>query len=162
MQMHFRTAIAAGALVLAPALALAAEPMLVKIDGQVVPIEGHTHVIQTAAGPAHVSTWSWHSPNGSGMIEVQSSTGGAPPAWALQQMRDMQSQMLLMQQQIQQIQHASLNQMLVVPQPLTVLFVPSVPMFEAVPASTPDTVHPATPLHRISPSPIPQTPGVKA
>jgi len=60
--MQIRTAIAASALVFAPALALAAEPLLVHIDGQVIPAPGQTSSIQTASGPMHVSTWSWHSP----------------------------------------------------------------------------------------------------
>ena len=154
-----RTAIAVGALMLAPALALAAEPLLVHVNGQVVPVEGQTHVIQTAAGPAHVSTWSWHSPNGSERIEMQTSTGGAPPTWALQQMREMQSQMQIMQAQMQQLQQATFSQPFALPQPFTVMFAPPVWMLQGTPGIV---LHTAMPLRQISPFYLPDTAGVKA
>lgn len=156
--MPIRTAIAAGALVFAPALALAAEPLLVHIDGKVIPAQGQTSIIQTATGPMHVSTWSWHSPNGNGSIEVQTSTGGAPPTWALQQMRALQSQMLVVQSQMQQLEQATWNQSLALPEPLTVLFAPPVWILQG----TPGTEHTATLLHWISPFYLPHAPHAKA
>lgn len=155
--MLIRTAIAAGALVFAPALALAAEPLLAHIDGQAVPGQEQTSIIQTAAGPVHVSTWSWHSPNGNESIEMQSSTGGAPPTWAPQQMRALQSEMLIMQSQMQQLERATWNPSFALPEPLTVLFAPPVWILQG----TPGTEHAATPLHRISPFYLPHASGVK-
>lgn len=111
--MRFRSYMAAGALALMPVLALAgqaatapaAQPMFVNVNGQAVPVKAETRVVQTAAGPMKVSTWSWHSPNGSASFEMQTSTGGMPPAAALRQiqaaelqMRAAQAQMVAMQQ----------------------------------------------------------------
>src|SRR5690348_10826229 len=99
--MKVRSYMAAGALALIPVFALAgqasvppaAQPLFVNVNGQAVPVKAQTRVVQTAAGPMKVSTWSWHSPHGGGSFEVQTSTGGMPPALALQQMRAMQYQM---------------------------------------------------------------------
>lgn len=107
--MRFRSYLAAGALVLAPVLALAAgqtaaQPMLVSINGQTVPVKAQTQVIQTASGPMKVSTWSWHSPKGGASFEMQTSTGGVPPAMALKQIQAMQDQMRVMQVNMMQMQ----------------------------------------------------------
>ncbi|HEY4296648.1 MAG TPA: hypothetical protein VGM85_09255 [Paraburkholderia sp.] len=120
--MRIRTAIAAAALVVAPAVALAAQPLFVNVNGHIVPARGETRVVQTAAGPVKVSTWSWHSPNGASSIVVQSSNGGAPPDWALAQMRAMNAQMQAMQMQMQQLQHAAFNGTFALPAPMPVLF----------------------------------------
>jgi len=120
--MRFRTAIAAAALVIAPTVALAAQPLFVNVNGHVVPARSETHVIRTAAGPMKVSTWSWHSPNGAGSIVVQSSSGGPPPAWALAQMRAISAQMQAMQVQMQQLQHATFDDAFTLPAPMQVLF----------------------------------------
>lgn len=120
--MRFRTAIAAAALVIAPAVALAAQPLFVNVNGQVVPAESQTRVIQTAAGPMKVSTWSWHSPHGAGSIVVQSSRGGPPPEWALTQMRAMNAQIQAMQIQMGQLQHAAFDGAFALPAPMQVLF----------------------------------------
>jgi|GEM_PF-752869 len=124
--MRLRSYLALGALALVPVLALAgeasaqtsaqraAQPMFVNVDGQAVPVKAETHVFQTSAGPMKVSTWSWHSPHGSASFEMQTSTGGAPPAFALRQMQAaqlqmaaMQQQMMAMQQQMMTLQHAA-------------------------------------------------------
>jgi len=120
--MRFRTAIAAAALVSAPVVTLAAQPLFVDVDGQVVPARSETRLIQTAAGPVKVSTWSWHSPNGASSIVVQSSNSGAPPAWALAQMRAMNAQMQAMQIQMRQLQHAAFDGTFALPAPMPVLF----------------------------------------
>lgn len=119
--MRFRTAIAAAALVIAPAVALAAQPLFVNVDGHMVPAQGETRVVQTSAGPVKVSTWSWHSPNGASRVVVQSSNGGPPPDWALAQMRAMNAQMQAMQIQMQQFQQAAFNGSLAMPAPMPVL-----------------------------------------
>jgi len=121
-EMRFRTAIAAAALVIAPAVALAAQPLFVNVDGHVVPAKSETRVIQTAAGPVKVSTWSWHSPNGASSIVMQSSNGGTPPDWALAQMRAMNAQIQAMQIQMQQLQHAAFDGAFALPAPMPVLF----------------------------------------
>ncbi|WP_027794743.1 hypothetical protein [Paraburkholderia acidipaludis] len=127
--MRFRTVFTAGAIALAPALALADQPVMVRVNGQVIPVQQSTHIVQTSAGPARVSTWSWHSPDGHANVQMMSSTGGAPPEWALRQMQAMQSQMQLMQTQmrmaqaqIMQLQQAALTGGTVIPAPLPVMF----------------------------------------
>jgi len=120
--MRIRTAIAAAALVVAPAVALAAQPLFVNVNGHVMPAQSETRVVQTAAGPMTVSTWSWHSPNGASSIVVQSSNGGAPPAWALAQMRAIDAQMQAMQAQMQQLQYAAFAGPLALPAPMPALF----------------------------------------
>ena len=139
--MRFRSYVAAGAVALLPALALAgqtdaqsaAQPMFISVNGQSVPVKAQTRVVQTAAGPMKVSTWSWHSPQGSANFEMQTSTGGVPPEVALRQMQAMQYQMraaqlqmVAMQQQMQRqmiaLQHAALTREFVVPAPRTVVF----------------------------------------
>lgn len=119
--MRFRTAIAAAALVIVPAVALAAQPLFVNVDGHAVPAQGETHVVQTSAGPVKVSTWSWHSPSGASRVMVQSSNGGPPPEWAVAQMREMNAQMQAMQIQMQQFQQAAFNGSLAMPGPTPVL-----------------------------------------
>lgn len=148
--MRFRTAIAAAALVIAPAVTLAAQPLFVNIDGHAVQAKSETHVIQTADGPVKVSTWSWHSPNGASSIVVQSSNGGAPPAWALAQMRAMNAQMQAMQIQMQQLQHAAFDGAFALPAPMPVLFaihawaVPG-PVIVVAPGPAPAPSTPAAP-----------------
>ena len=88
--------LAAGACI--PAIALAAQPLLVHFDGRNLPMHETTQVERTAAGPVQVRTWTWRSPQGNDTIMVQRSNGAtALPAWALQQMRAMQAQMQQMQ-----------------------------------------------------------------
>jgi hypothetical protein len=154
--MRFRTAMAAAALVLAPALALAAQPLFVNVDGHLVPAQGETHVIQTSAGPVKVSTWSWHSPNGASSIQVLSSHGGPPPAWVQQQMRAMTLQMQAMQVQMQQLQQAAFNGGFAMPAPVPVLF--AVPVW-AVPGPV-IVVDPARAPAAPAVAP-PRAPGVK-
>ncbi|WP_261543727.1 hypothetical protein [Burkholderia multivorans] len=135
--MRFRSYMAAGALALMPVLALAgqaatapaAQPMFVNVNGQAVPVKAETRVVQTAAGPMKVSTWSWHSPNGSASFEMQTSTGGMPPAAALRQiqaaelqMRAAQAQMIAMQQQMMALQHVALANAFAMPMPQPVAF----------------------------------------
>jgi hypothetical protein len=143
--MRFRTAFTAGALALAPALALADQPVTVRVNGQVIPVQESTHIVQTAAGPARVSTWSWHSPDGHANVQMMSSTGGAPPEWAQQQMQAMQTQMRLMQAQIAHMQQAAMMGTPVIPAPLAVMFAtpawtvsgPPVFVVEPAPAKAP-------------------------
>ena len=154
--MRFRTAIAAAALVIAPAVTLAAQPLFVNVNGHVVPANSETRIIQTAAGPVKVSTWSWHSPNGASRIVVQSSNGGAPPDWALAQMRAMNAQVQAMQIQMQQLQHAAFNGALAQPAPMPVLFAVPVwaaprPVIIVEPSRAPVPPAPSTP---------PRAPGV--
>jgi hypothetical protein len=123
--MRIRTAIAAAALAIAPAVALAAQPLFFNVDGHVVTAKTETRVIQTTAGPMKVSTWSWHGPGG-GSVIVRSSYGGAPPDWALAQMRAIDAQVRAMQVQLQQLQNVAVSGALTLPAPMPVLFaVPS-------------------------------------
>jgi len=153
---------AVAALALAPAVALAAQPLFVSVGGHVVPAQGETHVVQTSAGPMKVSTWSWHGPGGTGTLQVQTSRGGPPPAWALQQMRDMTLQMSAMQAQMRQLQQAAFSGAPVIPAPMAVMFampqwaVPAMPSSSSIPvifvepgrapaAAVPKAVHTSAP-----------------
>ncbi|QVN14639.1 MULTISPECIES: hypothetical protein [unclassified Burkholderia] len=136
--MRFRSYMAAGALALVPVFALAgqagaaaaAQPMLVNVDGQAVPVKAETRVVQTAVGPMKVSTWRWRSPQGGASFEMQtSSSGGVPPAAALRQiqaaqyrMQAAQAQMVAMQQQMMALQHIALANAFAMPMPQPVGF----------------------------------------
>lgn len=164
--MHLRTALFAGAFALAPVFALAAppapsqpvaaQPLMVRFDGRLVPAQGSTHIVQTAAGPARVSTWHWQSPNGDASFVVQTSTGGAPPAWALQQMQAMQAQFGMMQAQMRQLEQAALIQPFTLPGPLSVVFAPGW-VFNGMP----DVVTVVAPSHGKSATPLPHAPTLK-
>lgn len=178
--MRLRSYLALGALALVPVLALAgeastqmnaqqaAQPMFVNVDGHAVPVKAQTHVVQTAAGPMKVSTWSWHSPHGGASFEMQTSTGGVPPAFAMRQMQAaqmqmvaMQQQMMAMQQQMTMLQHAAFAGGFAVPAPQHVVF--AVPLW-----AMPDPVvivEPAqrAPVPAVAPATPPaRSPGIKA
>lgn len=157
--MRFRSYMAAGALALIPVLAVAgrpsaqtaAQPMFVNVNGQAVPVKAETHVVQTAAGPMKVSTWSWHSPQGGASFEMQSSTGDMPPALAMQQVRAMQyqmrmaqAQMMAMQQQMLALQQAAFTSTFAVPSQRTVVF--AAPMW-----AMPEPVVVVVPAQRAAP-----------
>ncbi len=154
--MRFRTAIAAAALAIAPAVTLAAQPLFININGHDVPAKSETRIIQTAAGPMKVSTWSWRSPNGTRSIVVQSTNGGAPPEWALAQMRAMDAQMQAMQVQMRQLQRVAFDGQFdgafALPAPMPVLFaVPAWaapgPVIVVEPSRAPAPAAPAAPSH---------------
>ncbi|MBU9190543.1 hypothetical protein [Burkholderia gladioli] len=112
--MRLHSAIMAGALVLAPVLAFAAQPVFVQVDGRTVAAQETSRIVQTADGPAHVKTWSWHSPNGEASFVMQSSTGGMPPADLRRMQARMQMQMVqmaAMQARMQALQQAALGGM---------------------------------------------------
>lgn len=170
--MRFRSYMAAGALALIPVFGLetqasaesAAQPMFVNVNGQAVPVKAETRVVQTAAGPMKVSTWSWHSPQGGASFEVQSSTGGVPPALALQQMRAMQYQMraaqvqmMAMQQQMLALQQAAFAGTFAMPAQRAVVF--AAPMW-----TMPEPVVVVVPAQRaVPPAMAPAKPaGIKA
>lgn len=166
--MRFRTVFTAGALALAPALALADQPVMMRVNGQLVPVQASTHIVQTAAGPARVSTWSWHSPDGGANVEMTSSTGGAPPDWALHQMQAMQQQMQIMQTQMRMaeaqivhLQQAALAGGTVVPAPLPAMFatpgwaVSGGPVLVVVPSGSRAAVSPAVSPAPAAPAPSP-------
>jgi hypothetical protein len=160
--MRFRTAIAAAVLGIAPVVALAAQPLFVNVDGQAVPAKTESRVIQTAAGPVKVKTWSWHSPNGAGSIVVQSSSGGVPPDWALAQMRAIDAQMQAMQVQMQQLQQAAFDEPFAMPAPMPVLFaVPAwaapAPVIVVDPGRGPAQTAPVAPVAPVAPQ---RSPGV--
>jgi hypothetical protein len=174
--MRLRSYIAAGAVALLPALALAgqtdaqsaAQPMFISVNGQSVPVKAETRVVQTASGPMKVSTWSWHSLQGSANFAMRTSTGGVPPEFALRQMQAMQyqmraaqAQMVAMQQQMQRqmmaLQHAAFTGEVVAPAPRTVVF--------AVPFGVmPNPVIIVNPTQRVTPptttAPV-KSPGIK-
>jgi hypothetical protein len=82
-----------------PALALAAQPVLIRVDGHKVPMHEVMQVMHTAAGPVYVRTWSWRGPHGTATFQVSESRGARPavPAWAMAQMGALQAQMRLIE-----------------------------------------------------------------
>ena len=92
-----------------PALALAAQPMFIRVGSHTVPLREVVQVVHTAAGPVQVHTWRWRGANGGGVVEVSETRGaGAPmPAWVMAQFRALQAQM----QQMRLIQAALSEQM---------------------------------------------------
>ena len=170
--MQFRSYMAAGALALIPVLALAgqpsapsaAQPMFINVNGQAVPVKAETHVVQTAAGPMKVSTWSWHSPQGGASFEMQTSTGGMPPAAALRQMQAIdyqmhmaQAQMMAMQQQMLALRRAAFTGTFAAPAQQAVVF--AAPMW-----AMPEPVVVVVPTQRVAPPAVaPAKPaGIKA
>ncbi|MBP0606243.1 MULTISPECIES: hypothetical protein [Burkholderia] len=168
--MRFRSYMAAGALALVPVFALAgqagaaatAQPMLVNVDGQAVPVKAETRVVQTAVGPMKVSTWRWRSPQGGASFEMQtSSSGGMPPAAALRQiqaaqyrMQAAQAQMVAMQQQMMALQHIALANAFAMPMPQPVEF--------AIPAwAAPQPVLVIAPARPPMPSAAPAAPAAR-
>ena len=105
--MRLRTAILAGALASAPVFAAAQPPWLLRIDGHVVRGQATTRTVSTADGVQHIRTWSWQDPHGDARVVVQTTRGGPPPAWALQQLRVMRTQFALMQTQMRQLEQAA-------------------------------------------------------
>ncbi|WP_175691303.1 hypothetical protein [Burkholderia anthina] len=165
--MRFRSYMTVGALALMPVLALAgqaatapaAQPMFVNVDGHAVPVKAETHVVRTAAGPMKVSTWSWHSPHGGASFEMQTSTGGMPPAAALQQMQAAQAQMAAMQQQMMVLQHVAFGDAFALPMPQPVGF--AMPLW-AMPEPVVVIVPAQPPTQSIAPAPAARGPAIKA
>ena len=103
-----------------PTLALAAQPMLIRVEGRTVPLREVVQVMHTAAGPVRVRTWSWRGPTGAATFQVTESRGAsaAVPTWALEQMRAMQAQM----QQMRLIEAALVQPALMQSLPIPALF----------------------------------------
>lgn len=103
-----------------PALALAAQPVFIRVDGHTVPMREFVQVVNTTAGPVRVRTWSWRGPNGAATFQVSESrsAGAAMPSWALAQMRAMQAQM----QQMRLIEAALAQPLLTPALPVPALF----------------------------------------
>ena len=158
--MRFRSYMALGALALMPVLALAgqaatapaAQPVFVDVDGHAVPVKAETHVVRTALGPMKVSSWSWHSPHDGASFEMQTSSGGMPPAAALRQMQAAHAQMAAMQQQMMVLQHVALANALAMPMPQPVGF--AMPMW-AMPEPVVVIVPAQPPTRSIAPAPAP-------
>ncbi|ACR30770.1 hypothetical protein [Burkholderia glumae] len=180
--MRLHAAILAGAFALAPALAMASDPVFVQIDGKPVAARETSRIVQTAAGPAHVKTWSWQSPDGGASFVMQTSTseGVGPsassmsPAMMRQVQARMQSQMRAqmaematlqarMQMQMQALQQAAFGGMpgfaggpfdaMFVGPPVVVMQAPR-PVLYLVPVAPPvGTVAPARPPAPAMPAP---------
>ncbi len=78
-----------------PVLALAAQPMFIRVGSRTVPLREVVQVVRTAAGPIRVHTWRWRGPNGAAMVQVsETRSAGAPmPPWVLAQFDALQAQM---------------------------------------------------------------------
>ena len=129
-----------------PALALAGQPMLVRVDGQTLPMREVVQVMHTAAGPVRVRTWTWHGPGGMATLQVSESRDAGPAvpaAWAIARMRAMQAQMRLLE--------AMLARPLPMPAPRAVAFGP--PLLEFLPGQAPVTVRFLQPMIPLRPQP---------
>ncbi|MGC9163079.1 MAG: hypothetical protein ACP5F9_05975 [Thiomonas sp.] len=160
MRLSFKPLIAALALAV-PGLALAAQPLAVRVDGHDMPMSETVQTVHTAAGPAQIRTWTWQSPHGHARVVIQQTEGQLPPALALQQLRAVEMPLLQAQQAMARMT-ALMNAQLqaafgplstlpvMLPQPLwapqsvlpaTVIIVPA----PALPTQHPTPPHPATP-----------------
>ena len=130
-----------------PALALAAQPLLIRVSGQKVPMREVVQVMHTAAGPVYIHTWSWTGPRGAATVQVSESRGARPamPAWAMAQMRAMQAQMRLIQ--------AMVDQRLMPAMPVPSMFVP--PVMLPLPGQAPVEVRWLQPMIRLRAVPVP-------
>jgi hypothetical protein len=119
--MRLRTVILAGALASAPVFAAAQSPWVLRIDGHVVRAQPALRVVHTADGVQHIRTWTWRDPHGDARVVVQTTRGGPPPAWALQQLRAMSTQFAVMQAQMRQLEQAAWAGVPMLPQALPAL-----------------------------------------
>ena len=129
-----------------PALALAGQPVWIRVDGQTLPMREVVQVMHTAAGPVRVRTWTWHGPGGVATLQVSERRDASPavPAWAIARMRAMQEQMRLLE--------AMLARPLPMPSaPLAVAFGP--PLLEFLPGQAPVTVRFLQPMIPLRPRP---------
>ncbi len=135
-----------------PAMALAAQPILIRVSGNTVPMHEVVQVVHTTAGPVRVHTWSWREPNGAATFQVTESRGAPPvmPTWALAQMRAMQAQIA----QLQLLQTALARPLFMMPAPpIPVMF--GAPLLMPMPGQAPLEVRflrPRIPL-RLAPAP---------
>ncbi|SBP90102.1 hypothetical protein [Thiomonas delicata] len=164
--MRKASALVAAAAAFMPALALAAQPLLIQVGGHAVPMHETVKVVQGPNGAMKVSTWQWQSPQGHERIVIQRSEGGAPPAWAIRQMRDLQLQMQGMQH-LQQVMARMSEQALLPLQTLQTLAIqppwampPLLPAMVIVAPQQIAPTQPATTAHRAAP-PLPRKPAVK-
>ncbi len=125
-----------------PALALAAQPVRIRVDGHYAPVREVVEVIHTAVGPVRVHTWSWRGPGGVGTFQVSESRGAVPamPVWAMAQMQ-------LIQARLEQPMRVSSL-------PVPVVFGP--PVWLALPGETPVEVRYLRPMiqGRVTPWPV--------
>lgn len=138
--MRKRVLVLATAVAALPALALAAQPLLVRFDGHDVPVHETVQTVQTGAGPVQVRSWSWQGPDGAGQVRVSESNGAAVPAWALQQMRLMQTQMAQMQAQMQMLNAGFMRPWAPVSPLQAMLVQPLQPMSSPIMVSLPQAV----------------------
>ncbi|MHB1872910.1 MAG: hypothetical protein ACYCT1_18990 [Steroidobacteraceae bacterium] len=147
-----KTALAGALAVLAlPALALAAQPLLIRVDGRNLPMREIVEVVRTEAGPVQVRTWSWRGPGGAATLQISARHGGAAPvpAWALEQLRALQGQMRQMQ-----LMEAALAQPMLMPAPpLPVAF--GRPLLLPLPGQAPIEVRLLEPMFGLRPMPMP-------
>ena len=146
-----KTALAGTLAVLAlPALALAAQPLLIRVDGRTLPLREIVQVVHTEAGPLQVRTWSWRSPGGATTVQFAASRAApAPvPVWALEQLRALQGQI----RQMQLMQAALAQPMLMPAPPLRVAF--GRPLL-LLPGQAPIEVRLLEPMFGFRPMPLP-------
>ena len=146
-----KTALAGTLAVLAlPALALAAQPLLIRVDGRTLPLREIVQVVHTEAGPLQVRTWSWRSPGGATTVQFAATRAAAAPVpvWALEQLRALQGQI----RQMQLMQAALAQPMLMPAPPLPVAF--GRPLL-LLPGQAPIEVRLLEPMFGFRPMPLP-------
>ena len=163
MRLSFKPLIAALALSL-PGLALAAQPLTVRFDGQTQPMTETVQTVHTAAGTARVKTWTWQSPQGNARVVIQTTEGAVAPAWAAQQLQAVDAPLLQAQQAIARMTALMNAQLQAAFGPLSTL-----PVMLPQPSWVPQPVLPATvvivppPAATVQhPAPHPTTPGLQA
>lgn len=134
-----------------PALALAAQPLLIRVDGRTLPLREIVQVVHTEAGPMQVRTWSWRGPGGATTVQFAASRAAAAPVpvWALEQLRALQGQI----RQMQWMEAALAQPMLMPAPPLRVAF--GRPLLLPLPGQAPIEVRWLEPMFGFRPMPLP-------
>ncbi|WP_298292503.1 hypothetical protein [Thiomonas sp.] len=68
------------------------QPVMVRFDGHMLPMQQTARVVQTAAGQAQVKTWTWRSPGGHERVMMQTVSGPGAVATVAPQMAQVQAQ----------------------------------------------------------------------
>jgi len=128
------------------------QPVLVRYDGHMLPMQQTARVVQTAVGPARVKTWTWRSPHGHEQVMMQAVSGPGAVATMAPQMARMQAQFAAfdrtMAQQFAQLQRV----MAQLPMPG---FAPVLPAVEFAPVVV-------SPLHEVVLQPTTHAPAAQA
>ncbi len=128
------------------------QPVMVRFDGHMLPMQQTSRVVQTAAGQAQVKTWTWRSPGGHEQVMMQTVSGPGAVATVAPQMAQVQAQFAALDRTMAQ-QFAQLQRVMAqLPMPG---FAPVLPAMDWAPVVV-------SPLHGVvlqpaMPEPTPET-----